>query len=288
MTAHVDDGGGRSPATLPPPPPPPGQSSAARSYSGSSTWADTALVSRKLPTVENLLSPPTAATAADGKTTASVAASLNPHWRSGMPRARKSVLFSFGSGRTSSGGGGGDGGSGGPPNPFSTASWWPSFLPRRTSSSSAAAAAASKSSSVVTLHGGRNSDARLAKLSSARGDEGEGMGSLGPTLETLELEFVAGDGRRRGGGAAHAGDGGGTRSVTRGGASTVGCGGDSNINGCDMNGNTPGGDGSSSRGNAGEGNFEAPPPPPPPLASGRSYPSPGAQVQRWTAMKNRE
>ncbi|CAM9317711.1 unnamed protein product [Pylaiella littoralis] len=211
------------------------------------TWADTALVSRELPMVDNLLSPSsTTTTGAGGGTGLARVASLNPRWRGGIPNARRSALSSF-HGRT---GGGGSNGIGDESDVFISSSCppssscrWPSFRPATAQTAVAAAKAAvptstpalsatpwhnssnsnnisnslsassssssssfsssslspsllpsspvsspSLSSSVVTLHGGRNNHARLAKLSAA--DHGGGVGgSLGPTLETLELVF---------------------------------------------------------------------------------------------------
>lgn len=159
------------------------------------TWADAALKSRLLPMVNNLL-PSAAATAARRNTSA---ATLNPQWRGGLPRSRS--LFSF-RGRTGDGGGGG-----GNIGVRSSSPWWPSFRrgaaeaagstettgagagagPTPPLSPTMAAPSWGKSSSVVTLHGGRNSHKRLARLSTAAAGGGDGAGSLGPTLETLEL-----------------------------------------------------------------------------------------------------
>ncbi|CAN0236492.1 unnamed protein product [Ectocarpus sp. 4 AP-2014] len=190
------------------------------------TWADTALVSRQLPTVEGLLPP--APVTAHGMPSVP---SLDPHWRRRMPRARKPALFRFGGRAGGSASGGGGGGCNGGASSQPSSCRWPTFISRRTAAavvspgtdgdgesfarrggdhagggellSSASVPRASwlggsisssspcSSSAVVTLHGGRNNEARLAKLSLA--DRGAGD-ALGPTLETLELEFV---GRKR-------------------------------------------------------------------------------------------
>eukprot|EP00903_Cladosiphon_okamuranus_P018833 g17322.t1 len=174
-----------------------------RSGSGgsSTTWADDALKSRLLPKVNNLL-PPAAAVAAAAASSATPritsAATLTPQWRGGLPRSRS--LFSF-RGRA------GDGHDSGLCS--SSSPWWTSFRrgaaaaaaaepvseptppasPTGTGGTAAAMASeswSSKSSSVVTLHGGRNSHTRLARLSAAAATD-DGTESLGPTLETLEL-----------------------------------------------------------------------------------------------------